>query len=62
MFFNPVESLSFIHNVFSYPFYVSSRKKRTDMFSFLASRHRKLSQVPLDNADDPDIAQEIAFR
>ena len=30
------------------------------MFSFLASSHRKVSQVPLDNTDDPDIAQEIA--
>lgn len=32
------------------------------MFSFLASSHRKVSQVPLDNTDDPDIAQEIASR
>lgn len=32
------------------------------MFSFLASSHRKLSQVPIDNTDDPDIAQEIASR
>ena len=32
------------------------------MFSFLASNHRTISQVPLDNLDDPDIAQEIAAR
>jgi hypothetical protein len=32
------------------------------MFSFLASNHRRISQVPRDNLDDPDVAQEIAAR
>ena len=32
------------------------------MFSFLASSHRTLLQVPLDNMEDPDVVQEIAAR
>ena len=43
-------------------FNVFRRKKGIDMFSFLASSHRTISQVPLDNLDDPDVAQEIAAR
>ncbi|XP_028401347.1 histone-lysine N-methyltransferase 2A-like [Dendronephthya gigantea] len=38
------------------------RKKGIDMFSFLASNHRTISQVPLDNLNDLDVAQEIAAR
>jgi hypothetical protein len=41
---------------------IFSRKKGIDMFSFLASNHRTISQVPLDNLNDLDVAQEIAAR